>query len=87
MNRGLLRVFGIGAWVNSAWDFNYYFVHGGIFKFLHSWLVFVPLFAIFFAYPIVGLLLIFGKSLLRTEAHSSANIGLDMSGIDIDLEA
>jgi hypothetical protein len=66
MNRWLLRVFGLGAWANGAWDFNAYFVHGEIIPFLHTWLVLLPIFAIFFGYPIVGLFLIFGKMPHRT---------------------
>jgi len=66
MNRWVLRFFGVGAWANGAWDFNAYFVHGEIIPYLHSWLAVVPIFAMFFGYPIVGLFLIFGKISFRT---------------------
>ena len=85
----MLRIFGIGAWANSAWDFNYYFIHGGIIRFLHSWIAIVPMFAIFFGYPIVGLFLIFGKmpfSVETTQGFDEIKADLD-SVPDIELEA
>jgi hypothetical protein len=89
MNRWLLRVFGIGAWANSAWDFNYYFVHGGIISVLqsHTLLVFVPMFAIFFGYPIVGLFLIFAKMSYGMDiAEGLDNIETDLNTtLDIEL--
>jgi hypothetical protein len=89
MNRGLLRVFGIGAWANCAWDFNYYFIHGRIISFLHNWLVLVPIFAIFFGYPIVGLFLIFAKMSFRMDiAQRLDDIEIDLDTVpDIELEA
>jgi len=88
MNPWLLRFFGIGVWVNGAWDFNAYFINGQIMPFLHTWLVFIPIFAIFFFYPIVGLLLIFGKTSLRTDiARGLDNIETDFDTVlDIELE-
>lgn len=82
MNRSLLRVFGVGAWANSAWDFNYYFLRGGIIPALqsHTFLAFIPMFAIFFAYPIVGLFLIFGKMPPRTSLPQG------LEEIETDLE-
>jgi hypothetical protein len=89
MNRWLLRFFGIGAWANGAWDFNAYFIHGGIIPFLHTWLAFVPMFGIFFGYPIVGLFLIFGKMSFRMDiAQGLDDIETDLNtALDIELEA
>jgi hypothetical protein len=88
MNRWLLRFFGIGAWANGAWDFNAYFVHGQIIPFLHTWLVLLPIFAIFFGYPIVGLFLIFGKMPFKTDlAQGIEDIGISLDAVpDIELE-
>jgi len=80
MNHWLFRLFGIGAWANAAWDFNAYFIHGEIIPFLHTWLVFVPIFAMFFGYPIVGLFLIFGKISSRIDIAQ----GLDDIETDLD---
>ena len=89
MNRWMLRFFGIGAWANGAWDFNAYFVHGQIIQFLHTWLVLLPIFAIFFGYPIVGLFLIFGKMPFKADlAQGIENIGSSLDAVpDIELEA
>ena len=89
MDRLLLRIFGIGAWANGAWDFNAYFIHGGIIPYLHSWQVFLPMFGIFFAYPIVGLFLIFAKMSLRTDIAKGLNdIETSLASVlDIELEA
>jgi hypothetical protein len=89
MNRWLLRSFGIGAWANGAWDFNAYFIRGEIIPFLHTWIVFVPLFAMFFGYPIVGLFLIFGKISFRTDRPQGLDDienALD-TVVDIEIEA
>ena len=80
MNRGWLRAFGIGAWANSAWDFNAYFIRGGIIPYLHSWLALIPMFAIFIAYPTVGLLLLFGR------VPSTTQIPKGLDSIETDLE-
>ena len=82
MNRWLLRFFGIGAWANAAWDFNAYFVHGYIIPYLHTWLAFVPMFAMFFGYPIVGLFLIFGKMPFGTNlAQGIEHIGSSLGAV------
>jgi len=88
MNRWLLRFFGVGAWANSAWDFNAYFIHGEIIPYLHSWLVFVPIFGIFFGYPVAGLILIFGKMPLTMNiSQSLGHLEIGFKTIpDIELE-
>jgi len=88
MNRWLFQLLGVGVWANAAWDFNAYFIHGEITPYLHSWQVFVPIFAIFCGYPIVGFFLIFGKMSSRMELAQGLDhneTGLDIVP-DIELE-
>ncbi len=83
MNRGLLRIIGIGAWANCAWDFNAYYVHGLILPYFyaHAWgNILWNWITVFCLYPAVGLLLIFAKMPLRMNVIQ----GLDDIETDLD---
>lgn len=90
MYRGLLRIFGIGAWVNTAWDFNAYYVHGLILPYLqaHAWGdILFNWVTVFCIYPTVGLVLIFAKLPFRTTVVTGLDdIETDMAP-DIEVEA
>ena len=92
MNRGLLRIFGIGAWANSVWDFNAYYVHGLILPYFqaHAWGDILFNWAtVLCLYPVVGLVLIFAKMPFRTDIAQGLDdieASLD-TALDIELEA
>ena len=92
MNRWLLRVLGIGAWANSAWDFNAYYVHGLILPYFqaHAWGdIFFNWATVLCLYPAVGLLLIFAKTPFRMDiARGLHDIETDLDTIqNIELDA
>jgi hypothetical protein len=92
MNRWLLRILGIGAWANSAWDFNAYYVHGLILPYFqaHAWGDILFNWAtVLCLYPVVGLFLIFPKTPLRMDISQGLDdieAELD-TALDIELEA
>jgi hypothetical protein len=92
MKRGVLRIFGIGAWANCAWDFNAYYVHGLILPYFqaHAWGDILFNWAtVLCLYPAVGLFLIFAKMPFKVDiAQGLENIETDLDAVlDIELEA
>jgi hypothetical protein len=89
MNRGLLRILGIGAWANAAWDFNAYYVHGLILPYFqaHAWgdILFNWATALC-VYPAVGLFLIFAKMPFMVDiAHGLDDIETYLDSV-LDIE-